>query len=326
MDFDFYTKEEINAMLGGLSFEKISKEDYDALTTKDVNKVYFVYDNANKITMYLGETKLSSGTATAHVAAKAAPLLARLRGVSYTPGYPANICESTYISNPQAPSQVSIKPRGECLALLVLYMTAENYAANYNTIIEQGWENVQTVSCGPGSSNPDSARLAVFSRHSDGGEVYGNNYGSSGGAGIMLVYGAQSVSVVQAGNLSINTTYSYRVNENTERSLYGFTTDAPTTKKRVYFIGRAVFSGNMPGICTDHADLTTITGVPDEYNFTVSNGNTAFVSNRINMNFDDVNDNGGLTWFTEYADNPSPSYVPMTLNTAFATVVLDVNY
>lgn len=59
---DFYTKAEINAMLGGLSFEKISKTDFDEITTKDPNKVYYVYDENNKITQYMGDTKLSSGT------------------------------------------------------------------------------------------------------------------------------------------------------------------------------------------------------------------------------------------------------------------------
>lgn len=62
MDFDFYTKQEINAMLGGLSFEKISKADFDEISTKDPNTIYYVYDTSNKITQYVGDTKLSSGT------------------------------------------------------------------------------------------------------------------------------------------------------------------------------------------------------------------------------------------------------------------------
>ena len=66
MDFDFYTKEEINAMLGGLSFERISKTDFDALTTKDPDKVYFVYDESSgKIKQYLGDAELSAAKMTA---------------------------------------------------------------------------------------------------------------------------------------------------------------------------------------------------------------------------------------------------------------------
>ena len=66
MDFDFYTKEEINAMLGGLSFERIAKADFEALTTKDPNKVYFVYDESSgKVKQYLGDAELSSASITA---------------------------------------------------------------------------------------------------------------------------------------------------------------------------------------------------------------------------------------------------------------------
>ena len=39
---DFYTKSEINAMLNGLSFIKMSKEDYEALQTVDPNTIYYV--------------------------------------------------------------------------------------------------------------------------------------------------------------------------------------------------------------------------------------------------------------------------------------------
>lgn len=60
---DFYTKAEINAMLGGLSFMKISQADFDALTTKDANTIYFVYDDQGNVTQYLGDAKMSSGTA-----------------------------------------------------------------------------------------------------------------------------------------------------------------------------------------------------------------------------------------------------------------------
>lgn len=59
---DFYTKSEINAMLNGLSFIKMSKDDYDALTTYDANTVYYVYDDNGNITQYMGDAQLSSGT------------------------------------------------------------------------------------------------------------------------------------------------------------------------------------------------------------------------------------------------------------------------
>lgn len=58
---DFYTKSEINAMLNGLSFIRMSKADYEALPTVDPNTIYYVVDG-NKITQYMGDAQLSSGT------------------------------------------------------------------------------------------------------------------------------------------------------------------------------------------------------------------------------------------------------------------------
>lgn len=68
---DFYTKGEINAMLDGLSFQKISQEDFDALTTKDANTIYYVYDDQGNITQYLGDAKMSTGTAATNAALSA---------------------------------------------------------------------------------------------------------------------------------------------------------------------------------------------------------------------------------------------------------------
>lgn len=62
---DFYTKSEINAMLNGLSFIKISKADYDALTTVNPNTIYYVYDENGKITQYMGETEMTAGQLSA---------------------------------------------------------------------------------------------------------------------------------------------------------------------------------------------------------------------------------------------------------------------
>lgn len=51
----------ISERLGGLSFAKISKADYESLETKDPDTVYYVYDENGKITQYVGEAKMSSG-------------------------------------------------------------------------------------------------------------------------------------------------------------------------------------------------------------------------------------------------------------------------
>lgn len=59
---DFYTKSEINAMLNGLSFIKMSKEDYEALPSYDSDTIYYVYDEKGKITQYMGDVDISGGT------------------------------------------------------------------------------------------------------------------------------------------------------------------------------------------------------------------------------------------------------------------------
>lgn len=50
-----------NAM-GGLKLVKISAADFDNLSTKDVNTIYYVYDTDGKIIQYMGDAKLSIGT------------------------------------------------------------------------------------------------------------------------------------------------------------------------------------------------------------------------------------------------------------------------
>ena len=51
----------IETRLGGLSFCKLTKAEYDALTTKDANTVYYVVDSS-KITQYLGSVEVAGGT------------------------------------------------------------------------------------------------------------------------------------------------------------------------------------------------------------------------------------------------------------------------
>lgn len=59
---DYLTNTEFENRVNGLSFIKLTKAAFDALTVKDVNTIYYVVDN-DKITQYVGNTKLTSGTA-----------------------------------------------------------------------------------------------------------------------------------------------------------------------------------------------------------------------------------------------------------------------
>ena len=51
----------IEFRLGGLSFRKLTQEQYDALTEKDENTIYFVEVSETKIDMYAGEIPVSGG-------------------------------------------------------------------------------------------------------------------------------------------------------------------------------------------------------------------------------------------------------------------------
>jgi hypothetical protein len=61
----------LNEYLGGMKFKLISRSDYDALTVKDPDTLYTVTDGS-KVTQYLGETELKSGSVTAGIASIAA--------------------------------------------------------------------------------------------------------------------------------------------------------------------------------------------------------------------------------------------------------------
>jgi len=65
MDFDFYTKDEINTILGGMNFKKLSQEEFDAIINKDPDTVYYVYDDNGNITQYIGNAALGGGAVPA---------------------------------------------------------------------------------------------------------------------------------------------------------------------------------------------------------------------------------------------------------------------
>lgn len=61
MQRDFYTKSEVDNKFGGMVLEKISKADFDELTEKDPNTIYYVYDDQGNVSQYIGDAELSSG-------------------------------------------------------------------------------------------------------------------------------------------------------------------------------------------------------------------------------------------------------------------------
>lgn len=58
---DIFSEERLN----GMSFEQISRADYDSLAEKDADKVYFVYDEKGRVKQYIGEAQLGGASVTA---------------------------------------------------------------------------------------------------------------------------------------------------------------------------------------------------------------------------------------------------------------------
>jgi len=59
--------------MGGLSFVKISKSDFDAIPVKDQNTVYYVYDTSGKVTPYYADQDIGGGGGNLMVTAITSP-------------------------------------------------------------------------------------------------------------------------------------------------------------------------------------------------------------------------------------------------------------
>ena len=55
----------IDSRLNGLTFERISEEDFDNIDPKDPNTIYYVYDEKGTIRQYIGNQSLTGMSVTA---------------------------------------------------------------------------------------------------------------------------------------------------------------------------------------------------------------------------------------------------------------------
>ncbi len=58
-------KKALSAQLGDITIKKITKEEYDSIE-HDSNTIYYVQDG-DKVTQYLGDVKLTTGTASGNL-------------------------------------------------------------------------------------------------------------------------------------------------------------------------------------------------------------------------------------------------------------------
>lgn len=249
----------------------------------------------------------------------ASPVEGKLVTTNYTAGDVSDECEMVTITT--TTGGMVIKPNRDCVAILTLYMTPTNYTNELASIINEGWSLIDVINVGV-----LDRKIVVLSRNSKGGKIYAGEYGPSGWTTsvLALLYGAKSVELVESGNPDIDTVFSYPYDVGVNRSLYGFSTAAPTTKTRLYICARALANTDNPNRCSDKSSLPTSYTLPNEYGFTYSNGENGIEPN-IRVSFDKTNNNGGLAWFIQYKDNPSSSFTPID-SSNYASVVLDINY
>ena len=331
----YYTKPETDDMLNGMSIQKISKSDFDALLVKNPNRVYFVYDNQGEYDIYIGNSKIDgegggSDYLPIYIKAKIKEYVESDIGTTtYEAGYPANLCE--VVSSHR--DSVTFKPQSKsCLLLASFNIKASDLSEFINTMETQGWNFLINV---PMYTNSDDSTtitwcLTMFTRQSNGGTVQILNLSSgfSQHSHLMVLYGATSVDVVQAGNLPYDVTYSYTdLSDGNNYTLVGFKTIPQTNKYRVYANERNVWGGDQVNFCTEKSEIPT-EGEPSNYTPTVLDtdaGSTMLTGNGT-LSFDTNLNSSGIVWWGARGENPSLDWEPLIKSKTYATVVLDVNY
>lgn len=264
-----------------------------------------------------GYVQPKKSNAPAFVKARTDEVMGHNSITTFEAGDISDECEIYQVTSTSGTSYA--KPKSDCLVIYAAFMNSNEYTNNLSTIQREGWDLVDAITMG---ASPNTYVLAVFSRLSNGSIVYGRLINTI--STITLLYGAKSVSIVESGNPTMDTTYSYQYSGTVSRSLYGFSTATPTTKNRLYICSRCLFNSDDANLCSDKTQLPIISALPDEYTFTLSNGNGG-VTPRVRISYDNTNDNSGLVWFVQYKDNPPSSFTPLDLS-YFSTLVLDINY
>ncbi len=248
---------------------------------------------------------------------------------TYEADYPTNLCE--VVSDDRNP--VALKPQSKpCLLLASFNIKTSDLSEFISTMETQGWNFLINV---PMYTNSDDSTtityyLVMFTRQSNGGtvQILNSSAAFSSHSHLMVLYGATSVDVVQAGNLPYDITYSYTdVSDGNDYTLVGFETLPQTNKYRVYANERNTWGGDQVNFCTEKSEIPT-EGEPPNYTPTVLDtdaGSTMLTGNGT-LSFDANLNSSGIVWWGAKGKNPSPDWKPMIKSKTYATVVLDVNY
>lgn len=342
----YYTKPETDDMLNGMSIQKISKSDFDALLVKNPNRVYFVYDNQGEYDIYIGDSKIDgegggSDYLPIYIKAKINNLIGETTNTTYKAGDISDICDfvSTTSSAPNGNCELSLKPRNECLLVACVTFPGKDneqegeVALCQNMLESLGFEKITGIILGnPFSSvGGDRWRCEVWTKYSNGSTVYlwGNNsapYHRFYNIAFMALYGAKSVEVVYAGTPSRDITFEFpAVEGETQNTWVGFTTPPPDGKPRIYYYGESYTGGQHYITDADTLDYEAPRPQPSSYVPTIA-WRDDFTSLGMGGNpFFDIQQNSGLIWWYDSKTGSTQDWNPAYTH-ARGIIVLDVNY
>lgn len=278
----YYTKPETDDMLNGMSIEKMSKAEYDALPVKNPNRVYFVYNPDNSYDIYIGTIKINGEgggyeNLPVHIKAKIQECLeSESVVVDFKTGTLSDDIEfaTTNNWNPYGNCELSIKPRSKCLLLAFAVYYIEDESECYKRFEEAGLTILDKFYTYDANSeyNPNPRYgIIVLGKNSNGSTttLKGNGnitpYHRFSNVTFVAIYNTESVTVTHCGNGNSfdSYTYSYYVQGDSKpyKLWKGF--KAPMASKPCIYYCSQASSGNQKGVFTQ-----SVSGL-DEYSFDV---------------------------------------------------------
>ena len=265
----YYTKPETDDMLNGMSIEKMSKAEYDALSVKNPNRVYFVYNPDNSYDIYIGSIKIDGEGGgneylPKYVRAKIREYLdSESVVVNFRDGTLSDEIEfeTTSANESYGNCSLSIKPKAKCLLLAFVVYYIDDEVEVYKKFNEAGFTEVDKYYLYVSNvqvSPPIQYGVVVLGKTSNGSTttLTGNGnappYHRMKNITCVALYDAESVTVTRCGNGNVFDSYSYSYYVEGEAKPYhlwkGFKTTM-TNKPCLYYYSQA-YTGGQKGVYT----------------------------------------------------------------------------
>lgn len=135
--------EGVKSSIGNMAFETITKSAFDNLGAIEPNKAYYVVDeNSGKITLYLGETAIATGTDTTGCAALVASgEIGESGDAEYAPLNLWNYWQETD-SNAKTTATITAAPTAKCVLLACVMHRYADYMPTTLSIDGDDWERL----------------------------------------------------------------------------------------------------------------------------------------------------------------------------------------